>query len=150
MVWYAMWLYVCDAHYVSMHMVEEKELGVCWVWQPIWSAYRIKRKVEAKNWKKDKYHHFISILLCMWFMTMVYDDYMWSMILVYDGYMWFMILIYDGCVLSQTNVICLYMMIWSKILVWLVVIGSKQDCKCILLTSYQWGMIWSYFNLFWV
>jgi len=22
------WLYVCDAHYLSMHMVEEKALGV--------------------------------------------------------------------------------------------------------------------------
>jgi len=29
MVWYAIWLYVCVAHYVSMHMVEEKALGVC-------------------------------------------------------------------------------------------------------------------------
>jgi len=28
MVLYAMWLYVCDSHYVSMNMVEEKELGV--------------------------------------------------------------------------------------------------------------------------
>ena len=67
--------------------------------------------MEAKDWWKDKYQYFISVLLCMWFMSMVYDDYMWSMILVYDdymwslilvydGYMWFMILIYDGCVLS--------------------------------------------------
>ena len=23
------WMYVCDAHYVSMHVVEEKTLGVC-------------------------------------------------------------------------------------------------------------------------
>ena len=28
MVWYDVWLYVCDAHYVSMNMVEEKALGV--------------------------------------------------------------------------------------------------------------------------
>jgi len=31
MMWYAMWLNVCDAHYVSMHMVEEKALGIFWV-----------------------------------------------------------------------------------------------------------------------
>jgi len=64
-------------------------LGVYRVWQPIQSVYGIKTKVEAKDWWKDKYQHFISVLLCMWFMTMVYDDYMGSMILVYDGYMWF-------------------------------------------------------------
>ena len=29
----------------------------------------------------------------MWFMIMVYDDYMWSMIMVYDGYMWFMMVV---------------------------------------------------------
>ena len=89
-------VYVSDAHYVYVHMVEEKALGVCLVWQSIQSAYWIKTKVEAK----DKYQHFISVLLCMWFMILVYDDYMWYMILVYDGYMWFIILIYDGCVLS--------------------------------------------------
>ncbi len=43
------WLYVCDAHYVYVHMVEEKALGVCLVWQPIWSAYGIKTKVKAKD-----------------------------------------------------------------------------------------------------
>ena len=31
--------------------------------------------------------------------------------------------------------IYLYMMIWSKMLVWLVVIGSKHDCKCTLLMT---------------
>jgi len=43
------WLYVCDAHYVYVHMVEVKELHVCWVWKPIWSAYKIRTKVEGKN-----------------------------------------------------------------------------------------------------
>jgi hypothetical protein len=38
------WLYVCDAHYVYVHMVEEKALGVCRVWQPI----------RVCVWKKDK------------------------------------------------------------------------------------------------
>jgi len=40
-------LYVCHAHYVYVHLVEDKELGVCQVWQLIQSAYRIKTKVEA-------------------------------------------------------------------------------------------------------
>ena len=48
----------------------------------------------------EKYQYCISVLLCMWFMIMVYDDYMWSMIMVYDGYMWFTILIYDSYVFS--------------------------------------------------
>ena len=91
---------MCDVHYVYVHMVEEKALGVFCVWKPIPSAYGIKTKVEAKDWWKDNYQHFISVLLCMWFMTMAYAHYMWSMILVYDGYMWIMMLIYDGCVLS--------------------------------------------------
>jgi len=29
------WLYVCDANYVYVHMVEEKALGVCQVWKLI-------------------------------------------------------------------------------------------------------------------
>ena len=41
--------YVCDAHYMYVHMVEEKALGVCQVWKPIQSAYEIKRKVEPKD-----------------------------------------------------------------------------------------------------
>lgn len=48
-----------------MHMVEEKALGVCLVWQPIQSEYGIKTKVEAKDFLKDKYQYFLSILLCM-------------------------------------------------------------------------------------
>ena len=108
---------VCDAHYVNVYMVEEKELIVYWVWKTIRCVYRIKKNVEDKDWLKDKYQYFISILLCMWFMILVYDDYMWSMILVYDGYMWFMMLIYAGCVFRSLHVICLYMMIWSKMLV---------------------------------
>jgi len=94
------WLYVWDVHYVCVHMVEDKSLGVCRVQQPIQSGCEIRTKVEAKDWLKDKYQNFISFLLCMWFMIPVYDGYMWSMILVYDGYVWFMIFIYDGCVLS--------------------------------------------------
>jgi len=43
------WLYVCDLHYVYVYMVEEKELGVCWVWRLIWRVYRIRTKVEAKD-----------------------------------------------------------------------------------------------------
>ena len=43
------WFYVCDAQYVYVHMVEEKALGVFWVWQSIQSAYGIRKKVEAKN-----------------------------------------------------------------------------------------------------
>lgn len=41
-------LYVCDAHYVYVHMVEEKALGVCRVWKPIQCAYGIRTKVEDK------------------------------------------------------------------------------------------------------
>ena len=40
---------LCDPHYVYVHMVEEKALGVCWVWKPIQSAYKINIKVEAKD-----------------------------------------------------------------------------------------------------
>jgi len=42
-------LYVCDAHYVYVHMVEEKELGLRRVWKMIWSKYRIRTKVETKD-----------------------------------------------------------------------------------------------------
>lgn len=79
-------------------MGEEKELGVCCV-AIDWCVYEINRKVEAKDWLKDKWQYFISVLLCIWFMILVYGDYMWSMIFGYDGYIWFMILIYDGCCL---------------------------------------------------
>ena len=71
---------MCDAHYVYVNMVEDKALGVFLVWQPIQSMNGIKTKVEAKDWLKDKYQYFISILVCMWFMILVNDDYMWSMI----------------------------------------------------------------------
>jgi len=40
---------VCDAHYVYVHMVEEKALNVCRVSKLIWSAYEINTKVEAKD-----------------------------------------------------------------------------------------------------
>ena len=43
------WLYVCDAHYAYVYLVEEKGLGVCLVWRLIQSAYKIKTKVEAKD-----------------------------------------------------------------------------------------------------
>ena len=43
------WLYVCNAHYVYVHMVEENALGVFQVWQSIRCAYRIRTKVEAKD-----------------------------------------------------------------------------------------------------
>ena len=43
------WLCVCDAHYVYVHMVEEKALGVFRVQKPIWCAYIIRTKVEAKD-----------------------------------------------------------------------------------------------------
>lgn len=43
-----MWLYVCDAHSVDMHTVEEKALGISQVRQPIWCAYRITIKVEIR------------------------------------------------------------------------------------------------------
>jgi len=29
------WMYVCDAHYVYVHMADEDALGVCHVWQLI-------------------------------------------------------------------------------------------------------------------
>jgi len=32
-------------------------------------------KVEAKDWLKDKYRYFISGLLCMWSMILVYYGY---------------------------------------------------------------------------
>jgi len=56
--------------------------------------------VEVSDWLKDKYQYFISVLLCVWFMIIIYVDYMWSMILVYDDSICFRILIYDGFVLS--------------------------------------------------
>ena len=43
------WLNGCDEHYVYVHMVEEKALGVCQLWKLIWSAYGIRKKVEAKD-----------------------------------------------------------------------------------------------------
>ena len=43
------WLYVWDVHYVYVYMVEEKELGVCWVWQLIWFVYGIRAKVKDKD-----------------------------------------------------------------------------------------------------
>jgi len=64
-------------------------IGCCRVWKLIRCAYGIRKKVEAKDRLKDKYKYFISVLLCMW-----------SMVMVYDGYIWFMILIYEGCVLG--------------------------------------------------
>jgi len=42
------WLYMCDAHYVYVHMVEEKALGVFQVWQSIRCACGIRTRVEAK------------------------------------------------------------------------------------------------------
>ena len=43
------WLYVCDAHYVYVHMVEEKELGAFRLWKPIRCAYEIRKKVEDND-----------------------------------------------------------------------------------------------------
>jgi len=43
------WFYVCDEHYVYVHMVEEKEMDVCWVWKLIRCAYKTRTKVEAKD-----------------------------------------------------------------------------------------------------
>jgi len=42
------WPYVCDAHYVYVHLVEEKALGVSRVWQLIWCVYKIRTKVEVR------------------------------------------------------------------------------------------------------
>jgi len=41
-------LYVCDARYVSVHLVEEKALSVCWLWQLIRCVYR-KNKARNKD-----------------------------------------------------------------------------------------------------
>lgn len=38
------WLYVPDAHYVYVHIVEEKALSVCQAWKPIQSVYGLKDK----------------------------------------------------------------------------------------------------------
>jgi len=59
------WLYVCDANYVYVHMLEGKELGDFRVWKLIQSVYGIKTKVEAKDLLKDKYQYFPSVLLCV-------------------------------------------------------------------------------------
>jgi len=40
--------YVCEAHYVYVKLVEEKELGVCWVCQSIWCMYEIRTKAEVR------------------------------------------------------------------------------------------------------
>jgi len=58
-VWHV-WFYVYDAYYVYVHMVEEKALHVCQVWQSIRCAYRIRTKVGAKDQLNDKYKYFIS------------------------------------------------------------------------------------------
>ena len=42
-------LYVWDLQYVCVHIVEEKELHVYWLLQPIQSSYEIRKKVEAKD-----------------------------------------------------------------------------------------------------
>ena len=49
------WLYMCDTHYVYVHMVEEKALNFFQVWKLIQSVYEIRTKVEAKDQLKDKY-----------------------------------------------------------------------------------------------
>ena len=46
---YVVSMYVCDAHYVSMHMVEEKTLGDFQVWQLIQSVYGIKKNREVRT-----------------------------------------------------------------------------------------------------
>ena len=43
------WLYVCDARYVYVHLHKEKELGIFRVWKSIWYVYGIRTKVEAKD-----------------------------------------------------------------------------------------------------
>jgi len=40
---------MCNAHYVYVHMVEEKVLGAFRVWKLIRSAYGIRTKIEAKD-----------------------------------------------------------------------------------------------------
>jgi len=40
---------VCDAHYVYVHRVEEKALGVCLVGKLIESVYEIMIKVKDKD-----------------------------------------------------------------------------------------------------
>ena len=78
------WLYVCDAHYVYVHMVEENALGVCWVWKQIQSAYWISKKLEDKDWLKDKYQYFISLLI----MHVIYDSDLWWLHVIYDFDLW--------------------------------------------------------------
>jgi len=34
---------------VYVYMVEENELGVCWVWHPILCVHEVKTKVEGKD-----------------------------------------------------------------------------------------------------
>ena len=42
------WLYVCDTHYVYVHLVNENTLGVCQVWKLIHCAYEIRIKAEVR------------------------------------------------------------------------------------------------------
>lgn len=58
-------MYVHDAHYMYVHMVEEKILGDFRVWKLMQSAYRIKTKVNDKDELKDNYRNFVSVLLYM-------------------------------------------------------------------------------------
>jgi len=44
----AWWFYVCDAHHAYVHLMEEKEMGVCWVWQLIQCVYR-NNKGKSKD-----------------------------------------------------------------------------------------------------
>ncbi len=54
--------HVWDVHYVCVHTVEEKALGIFRVWKPIQSVYEIKTNVEeVKDWLMDKYQYFISV-----------------------------------------------------------------------------------------
>lgn len=69
MVWYVVWLYVFDAHYVSMHMVEEKALGDCRVWKLIQSEYGINKKVEVRINEGQ-----VSILYFIFIMHVIYDS----------------------------------------------------------------------------
>jgi len=74
--------------------------------------------------------------------------------IVYDSDLWWLHLIYDydlrWLCFEPTRCDMLIHDDLIKQLVWLVVTRIKQNCKCTLLTSYQWRLIWIYFISSWI
>ena len=62
------WLYVFNAHYAYVQLVEDKALGFCWVWKPIQSLYK-RTKAEVRI---DE--GYVSVLYFSFIMHVTYDS----------------------------------------------------------------------------